>query len=446
MSKYLSFVPLSMYNIAAFLRSQLFLLPVLLFFYQENGLTVGDFYLIQGLIVFFAFLFEIPAGYLGDIFPRKYILITAYALFLGRLFLWIFFRGFEIILIGEFLYACSKACFDSVSSSFIYDILKKNNEETKMVKAYSNFNAAGLYEKLGSHVLLIAEFIIYSTAILLLSFLPNAHRPAKDTVAGFKERLKKFWVAVRYILKSRKYCYLVLFSGFMVGVSHFFFWSFQPLMKSSGIDPSVSLTDLADSIGWDARVFGETAWNYLLSLNWLDYIKVMGVVIFINNVIRSSFSYFAAGVAKYVSLFKLGNISFVMEIIGCALSFILMKTGYISPLNCLLFIIFLCVCIGLQLMFTISHISRLHRLINPKIRSLSSSVNMMTGRLLTSVMLMAPKFLLEHEAGTAGIRVIDIFWIYAIVFIPVGLYFIYKIYRYNVKAEHSLMNVSAAKA
>ena len=69
MSKYLSFVPLSMYNIAAFLRSQLFLLPVLLFFYQENGLTVGDFYLIQGLIVFFAFLFEIPAGYLGDIFP-----------------------------------------------------------------------------------------------------------------------------------------------------------------------------------------------------------------------------------------------------------------------------------------------------------------------------------------------------------------------------------------
>lgn len=55
MSKYLSFVPLSMYNIAAFLRSQLFLLPVLLFFYQENGLTVGDFYLIQGLIVFLPF-------------------------------------------------------------------------------------------------------------------------------------------------------------------------------------------------------------------------------------------------------------------------------------------------------------------------------------------------------------------------------------------------------
>jgi len=458
MNKFESFVPLSMYNVAAFLRSQLFLLPVLLFFYQENGLSVGDFYLIQGLIVFFAFLFEIPAGYLGDIFPRKYILITAYALFLGRLFLWIFFRGFEIILIGEFFYACSKACFDSVSSSFIYDILKKNGEEKKMVKAYSNFNAAmyigtgiaallgaGLYTKFGSHVLLVAEFIIYSTAILLLAFLPNAHTPVKGVVIGVKERLKKFWVAVRYILKSRKYCYLVLFSGFMVGVSHFFFWSFQPLMKSSGINPAVSLTDLADSIGWDARVFGDTVWNYLLSLDWLDYIKVMGVVIFINNVLRSSFSYFAAAAAKRISLYKLGNISFVMEIIGCGLSFVLMKAGHITPAQCLLFIIFLCVCIGIQLMFTISHISRLHRLINPKIRSLSSSVNMMTGRLLTSVMLMAPKFLLKNEGATHGVRVIDIFWIYALIFIPIGLFFIYKIYKYNVRAEHSLMNVGAEK-
>ena len=84
MCKFLSSVPLGMYNVAAFLRSQLFLLPVLLFFYQENGLSVGDFYFIQGLIVFFAFLFEIPAGYLGDIFPRKYILVTAYALFFSK--------------------------------------------------------------------------------------------------------------------------------------------------------------------------------------------------------------------------------------------------------------------------------------------------------------------------------------------------------------------------
>lgn len=454
MSHFKSCLPLSLYNIAAFLRSQIYLLPVLLFFYQENGLTVGDFYLIQGLIVFFAFLFEIPAGYLGDKFPRKYILITAYILFLCRLALWIFFRGFEIILIGEFFYACSKACFDSVSSSFIFDILKKNKEEQKMVKAYSNFNAsmylgtgiaaligAGLYEKLGSQVLLIGEFLIYSTAAILLACLPNAHIPSNVKIASFKERLINFWIAVKYIIKSKTYRYLVLFSGFMVGVSHFFFWSFQPLMKNSGINPKVSLTNLADDMGWDARIFGEDIWNYIVALDWLDYIKVMGVVIFINNIIRSSFSYYAASVARKFSLYKLGIISFVMEIVGCSLSFILMRWGKIPPSYCLGFIIFLCICIGLQLMFTITHISRLHRLINPRIRSLSSSVNMMIGRLLTSLVLMAPKFLLKHEGETMGIQVIDIFWIYMIVFIPIGIWLIYNIYKYNVKAKNSLMHV-----
>ena len=82
-------------------------------------------------------------------------------------------------------------------------------------------------------------------------------------------------------------------------------------------------------------------------------------------------------------------------------------------------------------MFTITHISRLHQLINPKIRSLSSSANMMTGRLLTAIMLMAPKFLLKNENAISGIQVIDIFWIYALIFIPIGLFFLYKIYKYN---------------
>jgi hypothetical protein len=122
-----------------------------------------------------------------------------------------------------------------------------------------------------------------------------------------------------------------------------------------------------------------------------------------------------------------------------------MRTQAITPLECLMFIIFLCVCIGIQLMFTITHISRLHRLINPKIRSLSSSVNMMTGRLLTSVMLMAPKFLLKQETAVSGIQVIDIFWIYAIIFIPIGIYFLVRIFKYNVKTEHSLMHVASEK-
>lgn len=70
---------------------------------------------------------------------------------------------------------------------------------------------------------------------------------------------------------------------------------------------------------------------------------------------------------------------------------------------------------------------------------------MMTGRLLTAVMLMAPKFLLKQEDALSGIRVIDIFWIYALIFIPIGIYFVLRIYKYNMQAKHSLMHVADDK-
>jgi hypothetical protein len=59
-------------------------------------------------------------------------------------------------------------------------------------------------------------------------------------------------------------------------------------------------------------------------------------------------------------------------------------------------------------------------------------------------MLIAPKFLLKQEEGIQGVRVIDIFWIYALVFLPIGLFLITHIYKYNVKT-HSLMNVTATE-
>ena len=41
--------PLKKLDIACFLRSQLYLAPVLLLFYQQNGLTIADYVMFQGI-------------------------------------------------------------------------------------------------------------------------------------------------------------------------------------------------------------------------------------------------------------------------------------------------------------------------------------------------------------------------------------------------------------
>ena len=42
------------------------LTPVLLLFYLSNGLTVGDYFLFQGIMTLLTLFLEIPIGYITD--------------------------------------------------------------------------------------------------------------------------------------------------------------------------------------------------------------------------------------------------------------------------------------------------------------------------------------------------------------------------------------------
>ena len=76
-----NFNPLHRLNLACFLRSQLYLAPVLLLFYQQNGLSIADFVLFQGLFQLTGILFEIPCGYIADVISKKKVLILAFLCF-----------------------------------------------------------------------------------------------------------------------------------------------------------------------------------------------------------------------------------------------------------------------------------------------------------------------------------------------------------------------------
>ena len=54
------------FNLALFLRAIILLSPVLLLFYQENGLTVKDLFFFQGIFYLTSILSELPVGYISD--------------------------------------------------------------------------------------------------------------------------------------------------------------------------------------------------------------------------------------------------------------------------------------------------------------------------------------------------------------------------------------------
>lgn len=400
------FSDLTIFNVSAFLKAQVLLLPVLYLFYLSNGLSWSDYFLFQGIAVLINVILQLPIGLLGNYVPRKWLIFSSYFLYLGRIILWLFFHGYIIVLLGEVFAAISKSLFDAVESPYIYDILKDRNCEDKMLKSYSKFNFAiscgtaiasiigtWLYSHAGLQVLLSCEFLIISGAILLALKLPVTESNSKNHYS-----LIKFCAATKYIFKHNYYVAPILYSGLLVSFSHFFFWSFQPLMKEAFVP-----------------------------------VMFFGVVVFVNNVIRAGGSLYTSSIMKRVSLDNLGLASFMFNLFALVL---LVKFFEIRALYylCLAYILFLCICIALQLMFTIATTSYLQQKTSSRLRGYIASITMFVARFGIAAILILPKYLSD------GFSLIKIYNMYAYVFLVLGLILLLRFLYYAPKLKDNVEN------
>ncbi len=362
--------PLKLLNWSVFFQTQIFMLPIMLLFYQSNGLTKGDYFLFQGIFSIAALCFEVPAGYIADWISRKKVLILSYGLFLLRLVLWYFLGGYWVVLIGELLYAASKALFSGIADGYIYDLLKSKGQTTRMLKRYGRMNffmsagtaiasllGAKLYQEYGVMTLIVIEIIFNSIALGMLFLLPDVPSERTESLTT-REKYHDLFKIAKSALTNEKIKYYIGYSAMAVAASMIFVWSFQPLMQIAGIP-----------------------------------IALFGVVYFINHAFRALASYMLDKTMKVFTLKKLGITIYGLFIIafGLAISMLHIKTVWIN----MAIMTFICFVIASQLTFTLASISRIHTFVSSSIRSTVLSLNTMVSRLLTGFVLIMFKFLLD---------------------------------------------------
>lgn len=405
--------PLKLLNLASFLQAQLFLLPVLLLFYQKNGLTIGDFFLFQGVFSIASILFEIPSGYLADLFSKKKILILSFTFFLLRCLLWFFFAqyGYWIILIGEILFAAQKSFFSGISDAYIYEYLEANGQEKSMTKRYgflcaflslgtalSSLTAAGLYSVIsqwsmkhfgqdyGFMVLILLEIILTVLAIILLFQLPETATRKSRKKKSLKEIYSHFFRIMKWTFYKRILRYHIIFNAFLWGGTTLFVWLFQPMMQ--------------------ILVFP---------------IVLYGCVYFVNHFCRTFFSFSAGKIVQYMSLNKIGIISYMWYVLGFIFTILILNINTISLKMSLLYFSFLCIGTGWQMLYGNVNLTRLHVLVPKYMRATVSSVNSMMGRLLSAIFLILLKFLTADFSLETCIGICFIFF-------GIGIFPLLKIY------------------
>jgi len=229
-----------------FLHNFMLILPVVVLIYTQKGVTVGDFFLIQGIFRLAAFLFEIPSGYMSDCFSRRRVLIA------GSLFHILGFvtiaasYGFWTIVLGESLLGISSALFSGTLEAYTYDLLKRNKTQKQFLKEFGNITTyasaasliAGLiggflFVKLGANGLLWLEAIIATIGIFTFMALPELLEIRR--IVKHKDAITDAISITVTTMKNQKLRNLILFPSLFGAFTIVLLWILQPIMETTHV-------------------------------------------------------------------------------------------------------------------------------------------------------------------------------------------------------------------
>lgn len=110
------------------LQGAIFLIPIVIPFYQSNGLSLTQIYLLESIFSMEVLLLEVPTGYIADRWGRRRTLITA-TVFWCAGWLW-YGAGFSFthFLLGELFMGIGTSLSSGTTEAITYDSLLEINE------------------------------------------------------------------------------------------------------------------------------------------------------------------------------------------------------------------------------------------------------------------------------------------------------------------------------
>lgn len=134
-------------NLIHFFLNLFFISPVAIFFYKERGVDCFQVLMLESILAFFIFLFEVPTGIFADKFSRKKSITAGITIFFIETIMMVFAKGFLAFAIIFALTGIATTFMTGSVEALIYDALKKQNKAQLMKKAMGNYGFSSLMGK-----------------------------------------------------------------------------------------------------------------------------------------------------------------------------------------------------------------------------------------------------------------------------------------------------------
>ncbi len=228
-----------------FLRFLSFTAPVIVLFWQENGLNMTQIMLLNAIYSISLMLFQVPCGVLADKIGRKYNLILSMVFTSLGAFTYFLGHGFWQFAIAEFIWGLGASLGTGSDSAFLYDSLKSEKREGEFKKKIGNSNAITYFGLASAAIVggFVAarnsrlNFLLLSIAMLFalvvaLTFKEPKHFRKVERKSYFRHMTDGF----REAFSNKNLFFLLLFSSLFAALNEISYWAYQPYMAKSGVN------------------------------------------------------------------------------------------------------------------------------------------------------------------------------------------------------------------
>lgn len=352
-----------------FFHNFLLIVPVIVLVYTQRGITVGDFFLIQGLFRLAAFLFEIPSGYLSDRFSRRCVMIMG-ALFTSLGFAIVAMAyGFWPIVLGEAMLGVASALYSGTLEAYTYDLLKRNKSQGDFIKQFGEVMTFGsvasfvaailggiMYAYIGGDNLLWLEFLVSVGAIVAFVFLPELFE-VKRTVKNKTAVADAIGITYK-TLKNPKLRNLILFPAMFGGFTIVMLWIMQPIMEFAQVP-----------------------------------VQLFGVYFGINNFAAIVFSKYAYKICEKLGEIRVSVITIATIVLGCVMGLVAVHTAYM-PLVYMACAV-MAIVPAIRILNNLQYNALIHHSIKSQERGTVISTRAMVATVCGAMMLIGGKFLMD---------------------------------------------------
>ena len=220
-------------------------MPIIVLFFQEHGLSLTEVMILQAIYSLSVALFEIPSGYIADIFGRKQtIVFSTIFSFIGFL-VFSFYGGFYAFALAQVLVGIGGSLMSGSDSAIIYDTLLETKSKTSYTKiegrnyAIGNFSeaAAGI---LGGFLAVGSLYLpIYVQTSILFFSIPIALTLVEPTIHE-ENKLDRSFRAIMEVVKfslvdNTRLRWLIIYSSAMGVATLSMAWFVQPFFNEVGV-------------------------------------------------------------------------------------------------------------------------------------------------------------------------------------------------------------------